>query len=276
MVLTGGTSRRLGRDKATVHLQGVPLVARLVAQLPDDVPLVVVGPPLEDLPRPATFTRESPPGGGPLAAIGAGLTLVDTPAVAVLAVDVPFGIPVARAAAHRICVVETDNSIDGIDYAGRGVDAVVPVDPDGFAQPLCAAYRTDALREVVAALGPLADLPVRALLPHLRVMEWPVPAAALADVDTVDQLAAARKRAAEEATSMQEWVAAASEALGLEVAVDVDTILDVARDAAHNVERPAAPLTTYLLGAAVAQGADPVEAAATLSRLATTWAGRPQ
>lgn len=49
---------------------------------------------------------------------------------------------------------------------------------------------------------------------------------------------------------------------------DVDRILDLARDAAHSVARPAAPLTTYLLGVAVGQGADPGEAAAVLSRLA--------
>ncbi|ASU84986.1 molybdopterin-guanine dinucleotide biosynthesis protein [Nocardiopsis gilva YIM 90087] len=53
---------------------------------------------------------------------------------------------------------------------------------------------------------------------------------------------------------------------------DVDRILDLARDAAHSVARPAAPLTTYLLGVAVGRGADPVEAAAVLSRLALAQA----
>lgn len=49
---------------------------------------------------------------------------------------------------------------------------------------------------------------------------------------------------------------------------DVDRVLDLARDAAHSVARPAAPLTTYLLGIAVGRGADPDAAAAALSRLA--------
>ncbi len=53
---------------------------------------------------------------------------------------------------------------------------------------------------------------------------------------------------------------------------DVDRVLDLARDAAHSVARPAAPLTTYLLGVAVGQGADPEEAAAALSRLALAQA----
>ncbi|MDG6101140.1 DUF6457 domain-containing protein [Dactylosporangium aurantiacum] len=34
-------------------------------------------------------------------------------------------------------------------------------------------------------------------------------------------------------------------------------ILDLARDVAHNVARPGAPLTAFLLGVAVGRGADP-------------------
>ncbi|MDQ3457112.1 MAG: DUF6457 domain-containing protein [Actinomycetota bacterium] len=45
-------------------------------------------------------------------------------------------------------------------------------------------------------------------------------------------------------------------------------ILDVARDAAHGVARPAAPLTTYLLGIAVGRGADPVTTAQQITTLA--------
>ena len=50
------------------------------------------------------------------------------------------------------------------------------------------------------------------------------------------------------------------------------TVLDVARDVAHQVARPAAPLTAYLLGIAVGRG-EPVEAAAErLRELAARWA----
>ncbi|MCP2169350.1 DUF6457 domain-containing protein [Goodfellowiella coeruleoviolacea] len=54
--------------------------------------------------------------------------------------------------------------------------------------------------------------------------------------------------------------------------LDRTAVLDVARDVAHGVARPAAPLTTYLLGIAVGRGADPTEAAARISQLATEWA----
>ena len=55
---------------------------------------------------------------------------------------------------------------------------------------------------------------------------------------------------------MDEWTAAVQRELGLDLPVDVDLILDVARVAAHNVARPAAPVTTFLLGVAAAGGAD--------------------
>jgi hypothetical protein len=71
------------------------------------------------------------------------------------------------------------------------------------------------------------------------------------------------------------WTAELAAELGVDpAAVDVDLLLDVARDAAHNVARPAAPLTTFLVGlAAGLRGGDSTsvhEAAATAQRLAAT------
>ncbi|MEJ3742397.1 DUF6457 domain-containing protein [Actinomycetes bacterium KLBMP 9797] len=69
--------------------------------------------------------------------------------------------------------------------------------------------------------------------------------------------------------TLDEWTAAACAELGLDPAeVDVSLVLDLARDAAHHVLRPGAPVTTYLLGIAVGRGADPAEVAARLSTLA--------
>jgi molybdopterin-guanine dinucleotide biosynthesis protein A len=288
LLLTGGASRRLGQDKATTHVGGRRMVDRLLAEVPADVPVVIVGPPPDGLAgaRRVAVVREDPPGSGPLAGIGAGLAAVSTPNVGVMAADMPFALPVVAEALARLTEAAPRIGVNGIDHRIDGsvhtVDpqcapqAVVPIDPQGYRQPLCAAYRTDALRTALAALGPLADLPVRALLVELDVMEWLVPAAALADVDTPEQLTVARTRAAEEDRDMQEWVDAVRAALGVDVALDIDAILDVARDAAHNVDRPAAPVTAYLLGAAVAAGADPAQAALTVGELARGWAAREQ
>ncbi|MCW2673956.1 MAG: hypothetical protein JWP14_2545 [Frankiales bacterium] len=62
-------------------------------------------------------------------------------------------------------------------------------------------------------------------------------------------------------TDLDTWVAAATRELGLQDHVDVELLLDVARDVAHGVHRTAAPVTTYLLGLAVGRGAEPTEAA---------------
>lgn len=270
ILLTGGASRRLGRDKATVHVGGRPLLERLLEEVPGRVPVVVVGELPAGVTRQVVMAREDPPGSGPLAGIGAGVAAVTTSLVAVLAGDMPFAVPVVAEALARLARAGSAGA-GRVGTDAAGADGVVPVDPQGFAQPLCAAYRTTALRAAVAGLGPLAGQPVRALLGDLDMIEWPVPAAALADVDTGDELRAARTRAAREGGDMQDWVDAVRGALGVEVEVDIDAILDVARDAAHAVARPAAPVTTYVMGAAVAAGADPADVAARVADLARTW-----
>lgn len=51
--------------------------------------------------------------------------------------------------------------------------------------------------------------------------------------------------------ALDAWLAAAAEELGVDPgAVSIGTVLDVARDVAHDVARPAAPLSTFLLGVA--------------------------
>jgi hypothetical protein len=70
---------------------------------------------------------------------------------------------------------------------------------------------------------------------------------------------------------MQAWIDAVCAELNLPSDVKVDLILDVARDAAHNVERPAAPVTAFLLGILVGRGMDVSEAAAKIQDLAATW-----
>jgi hypothetical protein len=45
----------------------------------------------------------------------------------------------------------------------------------------------------------------------------------------------------------------------------------VARDVAHNVERPAAPVTTYLVGVAVGGGMNPAVAVERVRELVQGW-----
>ena len=73
--------------------------------------------------------------------------------------------------------------------------------------------------------------------------------------------------------TLDEWATAVCAELGLDpAALDPRLVLDLARDVAHGVARPAAPLTAYLLGVAVGQGRVPAESAARISQLAARWA----
>jgi hypothetical protein len=71
---------------------------------------------------------------------------------------------------------------------------------------------------------------------------------------------------------LEAWVAAAARELALDPG-DVQTkqVLDVARDVAHEVLRPGAPVTAYLMGIAVGRGADPQDVAERISALARGW-----
>lgn len=72
--------------------------------------------------------------------------------------------------------------------------------------------------------------------------------------------------------TLDEWARAACGELGLDpAALDAQLVLDLARDVAHGVARPAAPLTAYLLGVAVGQGQPLAGSAARIRRLAAQW-----
>jgi hypothetical protein len=72
--------------------------------------------------------------------------------------------------------------------------------------------------------------------------------------------------------TLDEWATAVCGELGLDPAdLDPRLVLAVARDVAHGVARPAAPLTAYLLGVAVGQGQKAAESAARITQLAAQW-----
>ena len=77
--------------------------------------------------------------------------------------------------------------------------------------------------------------------------------------------------------TLDEWAELAAGELGVE-APDGDAqrlVLDVAREVAHNVMRPGAPLTAYLIGVAVGRGASLPEAAAAVTAAAHRHGPRP-
>ncbi len=77
-------------------------------------------------------------------------------------------------------------------------------------------------------------------------------------------------------STLDEWTDALRAELGLDLEdTATRTVLDLARVVAHAVDRPAAPLTAYVLGAAVGRGEPLADTAARIKRLADGWASRP-
>ena len=73
-------------------------------------------------------------------------------------------------------------------------------------------------------------------------------------------------------STLDDWTDAMCAELGLDPKdVNQKTVLNLARVAAHTVDRPAAPLTAYFLGVAVRRGAPPAYTAAKIVQLARGW-----
>jgi uncharacterized protein DUF6457 len=76
--------------------------------------------------------------------------------------------------------------------------------------------------------------------------------------------------------TLDEWTVETSQALGLPgTDLDPTLVLDLARQVAHEVARPAAPLTAYLVGVAVGRGMAAAEAVLVVTELVRRWATRP-
>jgi hypothetical protein len=75
---------------------------------------------------------------------------------------------------------------------------------------------------------------------------------------------------------LDDWIAAVKTELGIDLDVDVPGLLDMTREVAHGVARPAAPLTAFLVGYAAATAGGGQEAVAEANRkaaaLAVRWA----
>jgi molybdopterin-guanine dinucleotide biosynthesis protein A len=269
VVLTGGRSTRFGRDKTAAIVGGGTVLQRVLDGCADATAVVVAGPRVGvSATARLTWVREQPVGGGPLAGLASALPHVATPTVVVLAGDLPFSGALVPALLSRLAM--------------STADAVVPVDATGRRQPLAAVYRTARLRDALAALEPVTGRALRDLLATLVVDEMSdvqLPPRTLLDIDTQAELRLARSivrdHPEKETRMLQQWTQALTAELGIELDVDTDLVLELARDAAHAVSRPAAPLTTFLVGFAAAQqggGEAAIAQAADVARLlAARW-----
>ncbi|HSS11512.1 MAG TPA: NTP transferase domain-containing protein [Acidimicrobiales bacterium] len=191
LLLTGGASRRMGRDKASLIVAGQRLAVRTAALLTDvAAPIIEVGPGYTALAQ----VQESPAGGGPLAALAAGWAglvergLPESASVLVVATDMP-----------RLTV-----GLLALLARHPRPGCVVPLDHEGRSQPLCARYPMATLARATNLVG-AGQRSIHALLDlGGENVTWLTPSAwqqaagrpdALVDVDTPADLAALNIRA---------------------------------------------------------------------------------
>jgi molybdopterin-guanine dinucleotide biosynthesis protein A len=154
IVLAGGRGARLGGvHKPALVVGGRTLLDRVLDAVPAADPVIVVGPP-QPVPPGALLTREEPAGGGPVAALAAGLAELDrAELVAVLAADLPFLTSAAVDALRAAC---TD-------------DGAILVDADGRDQYLAGVWRVAALERALAGFGDPQGGAMRRLVGGLTV-----------------------------------------------------------------------------------------------------------
>lgn len=160
ILLAGGRSRRMGRDKALLPFGEEPLIRRIARRLePVSAEVLVVSNRPEPYRELGFRVIPDPPGWegeGPLAGLCAGLQAAATESCLLVACDMPFASPcLARALLEEL---------------ERGWEAALP-SPGGREHPLFAAYRRSLAPRVAEALRAgvrrpadfLAGLPVRRL-----------------------------------------------------------------------------------------------------------------
>ncbi|MFE3016873.1 DUF6457 domain-containing protein [Streptomyces sp. NPDC059256] len=333
IVLAGGRAQRLGGvDKPGLSVGGRTLLDRVLAACRGARRTVVVGG-RRGTERPVVWAQENPPGGGPVAALDAGLRQLarewqrsaadtgragDTDRVAAgsrsegdvrgrSGAGSERSTAAAGAAAEagaggraggqepgeprNVLVLSADlpflreptvqGLIRTLEGEGNGREGVLLTDATGREQPLVAVYRAEPLRREIALLateyGSLSGLSLRLLTGELDLGRLADEPSAAFDCDTWEDVSAARARIREHGHVLDEWIAAVKDELDIELDVDVSGLLDLARDAAHGVARPAAPLTTFLVGyaagAAAHRGEEAVAAATRKAEaLARRWA----
>ena len=181
LVLAGGSARRLGGiDKPGLVVGAASLLEHVLAAVLGAERTLVVGP-ARATSRPVLWAREEPAGGGPVAALAAGLAHVTSDRVALLAADLPF---------LDAATVQTL-----VDAGGQGA---MLVDDTGRDQVLTGAWSSSALR---AALPEMVDgARLRDIFDQLdvrRIRSTPTPGrpAPWTDCDTDEDLRRARAHA---------------------------------------------------------------------------------
>lgn len=184
VILAGGASRRMGRDKATAVFDGKTLIERTVSAVsPRCAPVFVVAAPGQALPSvEAEILRDDVRGVGPLLAAGRGLRAA-----------AEAGLELAFVCAVDMPLLSADLADELVGPAVRlGADVVLPW--DGRSHYLAGIYRTD-LHERVSKLVEAGERSMRSLVETVDTQRVVMPEqASLTNVNTLEELRDAASR----------------------------------------------------------------------------------
>jgi molybdopterin-guanine dinucleotide biosynthesis protein A len=197
IILAGGDSRRMGRDKATLPFAGTTLMQAVIATMQQLFPATLVS--VRQI-RPEIYLPQvcdTQADGGPLTGLVTTLSRVATPWAFVVACDMPFispalvellggyrfkplptspcqgrgiSFPPDGTTSHSTRLSKDDSQVAGYDKGGsRGVgcQAIIPV-VHGQLQPLAAFYSTGCIPLLRASLA-LGNKSLLGALKHLDV-----------------------------------------------------------------------------------------------------------
>ena len=153
VILTGGDSRRMGQDKASLVLGEHSLLQHVITLVQPMFSDVIIS--ARQLRSDVTLPQvcDDPTHRGPLAGLAAGLQSAKTPWAFAVACDMPF---IEHAVIERLAQFR------------EGHQAVVPV-VQGYPQPLLAFYSTSCLSLVHECLNDDGKHSLRELLDRLQV-----------------------------------------------------------------------------------------------------------
>jgi molybdopterin-guanine dinucleotide biosynthesis protein A len=164
LLLAGGESRRMGRDKATIDSGGRPLWERqleLLRALGPEKIFVSARMPPAWMPQDVELLLDNPPSRGPLSGLAKALAAVGTTHLLALAVDMPF--------------ITAEELGRMLEQAAEGC-GVVPIVGEQ-AEPLAAIYPIETTADFQTALaGPDYSLQpiVQKLAASEKIRLWPV------------------------------------------------------------------------------------------------------
>jgi len=187
IILAGGESQRMGRDKATLALGEHSLLHRVVAVVQPLFPQLLVSVRQHRLDIELPQVCDTQANAGPLAGLCAALEKSTTPWIFAVATDMPF--------VQSALIEYLARQRSGQDY-----QAVVPV-VAGHPQPLAAFYAVSALAVIQDLLAGDGKRSLRAALERLNVCYVDESELRVADpglrsffdFDTPDDVAAARR-----------------------------------------------------------------------------------